>query len=232
MWAEVPWLGFDTETTGVNVNSDRIVTAAGVLRMGGTQATKDHIHNWLADPGIPIPAAATAVHGISTAYAQAHGADHAQVVDHVATTLAEHLRRGYPIVAFNAPYDIHILANNLAFHSLPSLEQRCGGAPLLVLDPLVLDRHLVPYRRGKRTLSDLCAAYGIEVSENAHTADADVLMTLDVLAAMVRDFPQISDMSLPELHAAQEEWHAEWAEDFERYLRSKGRDTHISRQWL
>lgn len=232
MWLNVPWLGFDTETTGVNVTSDRIVTAAAVLRIAGAGQGTDRIHTWLADPGVPIPAAATAVHGISTEYARAHGRPAVEVLDQIAATLAEHWRRGFPLVAFNAPYDIHILSADLERHNLPSLKQRCAGAPFLVIDPLVLDRHLVPRRRGKRTLSDLTAAYGIEVSENAHTADADVLMTLDVLAAMTRDFPELSQMSAQDLHAAQSEWHAAWAEDFESFLRSKGRETQISRHWV
>lgn len=232
MWAQDAWLGFDTETTGIDVTSDRIVTAAAVLRLGGARNTTEYVHNWLADPGISIPAAATAVHGISTTYAQTHGENHATVVDHVAATLAEHWRRGYPVVAFNAPYDIQILENNLRLHNLPSLEQRCAGAARLVLDPLVMDRHLVPFRRGKRTLTDLCAVYGLNVSENAHSADADVIMTLNVLAKMTREFPEITDMSLAEIHDAQSQWHAEWAENFENFLRSKGRNTHISRVWL
>ena len=31
-WIDQPWLGFDTETTGTNPLSDRLVTAALVLR--------------------------------------------------------------------------------------------------------------------------------------------------------------------------------------------------------
>lgn len=232
MWHSHPWLGFDTETTGVNVHSDRIVTAAAVLRMGGCDNTEEHVHTWLADPGVPIPAGATAVHGISTEYAQAHGRPAHEVLDEVAATLSDHWRRGFPVVAFNAPYDITILDAELERHGLPSLEQRCQGAPLLVIDPLVLDRHLVPRRRGKRTLTSLAPAYQVEVSENAHTADADVSMTLDVLAAMARQFPEICELSAAELHAAQQEWHAQWAEDFEAFLHSKGRQDSISRLWV
>lgn len=232
MWSEVPWLGFDTETTGVNVSKDRLVTAAVVLRLGGAATSEQHIHTWLADPGVPIPSGATAVHGISTEYAQAHGRPIVEVLDEVAATLAEHWRRGFPVVAFNAPYDVNLLEAELSRHSLPSLDERCGGAPRVVLDPLVLDRHFVPRRRGKRTLSDLCPAYGVELSENAHTADADVVMTLDVLAAMTREFPELVATSIEDLMGGQRQWHAEWAEDFEAYLRSRGRDTFISRDWL
>lgn len=232
MWSTDPWLGFDTETTGVDVSRERIVTAATILRMGGAAAQAQHEYQWLADPGIPIPAGATAVHGISTEYAQTHGRPAAEVVDQVAATLADHWRRGFPVVAFNAPYDIQILRAELARHSLPSLETRCGGAAQLVIDPLVLDRHLVPRRRGKRKLTDLAPAYGVVLSENAHSADADVVMTLDVLGAMARQFPEICQMPLEDLHHAQGEWHAQWAVEFEAFLHSKGRMETINRTWL
>lgn len=232
MWHKVPWLGFDTETTGINVDRDRVVTAATVLRLSGAHGRDDHVFTWLADPGIPIPAGATAVHGISTEYAQAHGRPAVDVINEVAATLAEHWRRGFPVVAFNAPYDINILESELRRYQLPSLAERSGGAPMLILDPLVLDRHFVPRRRGKRTLSDLAPAYGVELSENAHSADADVWMTLDVLAAMVEAHPDLAAASMEELMEGQRLWHAQWAEEFEAFLHSKGRNDSISRVWL
>ena len=74
-WSQLPWLGFDTETTGVNVTSDRLVTAALVLRPGGaTPQGSDTVRTWLADPGVSIPDGAAAVHGITTEYAREHGA--------------------------------------------------------------------------------------------------------------------------------------------------------------
>ncbi|MDR0366186.1 MAG: hypothetical protein LBH68_05095, partial [Bifidobacteriaceae bacterium] len=61
-------VGFDTETTGVRTEADRIVTAALVCRRadGSREAA-----TWLINPGVEIPAQATAVHGITTAKAQA-----------------------------------------------------------------------------------------------------------------------------------------------------------------
>ena len=34
-WIDDPWMGFDTETTGVRALKDRLVTAALVLRIDG-----------------------------------------------------------------------------------------------------------------------------------------------------------------------------------------------------
>ena len=65
-WLENPMVGFDTETTGISTTNDRIVTAALITRTGSDVA----LRTWLIDPGVPIPAAASAVHGITTEYAR------------------------------------------------------------------------------------------------------------------------------------------------------------------
>ena len=63
---------FDLETTGVDVTTDRIVTAhVGLLGPDGVALRSQ---SWLADPGVEIPEGATAVHGITTAHARAHPA--------------------------------------------------------------------------------------------------------------------------------------------------------------
>lgn len=231
-WTEDPWLGFDTETTGVDVGEDRLVTAALVLRRGGAAADGADIERtWLADPGVPIPEAASRVHGISTRRAQEEGRPIVEVLDEVATTLVDHWRRGYPVVAFNAVFDITLVDNELRRHGAGTFAERLGSEPTPVIDPLVLDRALDRYRRGKKTLAAMAPVYGVALSEDAHTAEVDVDMTLDVLAAMARRHPQIAAMTAQELHAWQVTQHRAWAENFEQWLHSKGRDAHISRAW-
>ena len=70
-WIDDPWMGFDTETTGVRALKDRLVTAALVLRIDGASyrsgvSAPDQVATWLTDPGVEIPEQATAVHGITT----------------------------------------------------------------------------------------------------------------------------------------------------------------------
>ena len=50
-WTQGPFLGFDTETTGVNTSTDRIVTAALITREGGVTTER----TWLLNPGVEIP---------------------------------------------------------------------------------------------------------------------------------------------------------------------------------
>lgn len=57
-----PIIFFDLETTGISITQDRIVQIGAIKVMpDGTEEVK----NVLINPTIPIPAAATAVHGIS-----------------------------------------------------------------------------------------------------------------------------------------------------------------------
>ena len=74
-WHEGPLAGFDTETTGTDPETARIVTAAVIVH--GPEPVDAR---WLVNPGIDIPAEATAVHGISTETAQAQGLDPADAL--------------------------------------------------------------------------------------------------------------------------------------------------------
>lgn len=218
-WADGPLVGFDTETTGVDVGTDRIVTAAVVRRdRSGTTA-----RTWLVDPGVPIPEAATAVHGITTEQARAAGRPPAEALEEVAATLAAAFTRGEPVVAFNAAYDLSLLDAELRRHGLPTLPERIGREVRVVLDPLVLDRWADRYRPGKRRLGDVCAHYGV-VTDTLHAADADVVATLDVLAAMCRRFPGLSRWDLEALHDGQVRAHRRWAEGFNAWRLGQGLD--------
>lgn len=223
-WLERTMVGFDTETTGVDSSSDRIVSAAVIFRDGADGAVS--ARTWLINPGVEIPERATAVHGITTAMARANGVDPVVALGEIAALLAAALANGSPIVAFNAGYDLGILESELARHGLTSLARRIGPAHTVrpVVDPLVLDRHLDRYRRGKRKLIDLCAHYGVAVDEESlHAADADVLATLDLVQAMARAYPTIGTTGLTELHDQQVSAYRTWAVEFRAWLTSRGR---------
>lgn len=219
-WLEQTIVGFDTETTGISTTRDRIVTAAIIARTGD-QTT---VRTWLIDPGIEIPARATAVHGITTERAQAEGQQPADALEQIASTLADALSNGFPLVAFNAQYDVSILEAELSRHGLRTLTERLGGPVTPVVDPLVLDRHLDRYRRGPRKLIDMCAHYGVQVdADGLHAADADVLATLDLLPAIAARYPAVGQVALADLHSQQIEAHRVWATRFAAYLESQGR---------
>lgn len=217
-WTDGPLLGFDTETTGVDVDHDRIVTAALVRRdREGT-----HVRTWLIDPGVEIPEGASAIHGISTEHAREHGTEPGPALDEIADAIAEAMREGTPVVAYNASYDLCLLEAELHRHGLPTVEDRLGGVVQPVIDPLVLDRAEDRFRKGKRKLVDLCGVYQVVDTGSLHTADVDVVATLDVLERIVGRFPHLGDLDLVSLHDYQVTAHRAWAEAFNAWRDERG----------
>lgn len=213
-WHSGPFLAFDTETTGVDCDADRIVTATTVLIEPGAQPT---VTSWLIDPGVPIPEAATAVHGITDGHALAHGRPPAECVDEIHGRLVDAWMGGVPVLAFNAAYDLTILDRELRRHLGTPLT--IGGP---VLDPFVIDKQVDRYRRGKRTLESQCAHYGVRL-DGAHDATADALAAARVMWRISRRYSDVGALSLDDLHAAQQQWAAEQAQSFRAYLMSQGR---------
>jgi DNA polymerase-3 subunit epsilon len=207
--------GFDLETTGVDVETDRIVTAC-IVQCGGNQPTQSA--TWLADPGIDIPQQAEAVHGISTDRARAEGRPAAEIVGDVLATLRQAVAQGVPIVAMNARFDLTMLDREARRHGHDPLPD--GLAGLCVVDPLVLDKAVDPYRRGKRRLTDLCAHYEVPIGE-AHTADADAIAACRVAWRIGTLHSHIAAYDLRELHAVQAAWAATQAVSLQNYLRRK-----------
>jgi len=68
-WHTDPMVAFDLETTGVDPETARIVTAT-IVRIHGAEVTS---REWLVNPGVDIPAGATAIHGVTTEHARASG---------------------------------------------------------------------------------------------------------------------------------------------------------------
>ncbi|MEV0276184.1 exonuclease domain-containing protein [Streptomyces sp. NPDC050610] len=219
-WYEGPLAAFDTETTGVDVENDRVVSAALVLQSqpGGTPT----VRRWLVDPGVPVPAGATEVHGLTWAYLQHHGRWPAPVLEEVARALAAVSAGGTPLVVMNAPFDLTLLDRELRRHRSATLPDYLGRSSLCVLDPRVLDKHLDRYRKGRRTLTDLCALYGVELA-GAHEAAADALAALEVVRAVGRRFAtRIGRLNPAELHARQALWHAAQARGLQAWFATQG----------
>ena len=197
-------LGLDTETTGTNTATDRIVTISLVLvsaRCLLWEAT------WLVNPGVDIPDAATAVHGITTQQAAAEGTSPDVALDGVLSLLyaATHHKKleSLPLVVFNAPFNLGLLE--------AEVERHCGLSWKMpqrfrVLDPLVLDKHLDPYRKGKRTLSAQAELYGVELVD-AHSSAADAAASCQIALRQLRD-PGLSTLTPVQLHERQINWAA------------------------
>ncbi|MGV9254127.1 exonuclease domain-containing protein [Streptomyces sp. NPDC003697] len=218
-WYRELLTGFDLETTGTDPREARIVTAAVIEVRDGQPLGR---REWLADPGVEIPADAVAVHGITNERAVAEGSPADRVADAIADVLVAYWQTGVPVVAYNAAFDLSLLAAELRRHGLPSLRDRLGGAPPgPVVDPYTIDRWADRYRRGKRTLEAVCAEYGV-VLGSAHDASADALAAARLACAIAARHPKVAALGAAELHSRQIEWYAAWAADFQAFLRGKG----------
>ncbi|MFC5723273.1 exonuclease domain-containing protein [Streptomyces gamaensis] len=219
-WFEGPLAAFDTETTGVDVERDRIVSAALVVQPAPGAAAV--VSRWLVDPGVPVPEGATAIHGLTQVYLQRHGRWPAPVMEEVARGLAVQSARGVPLVVMNAPFDLTLLDRELRRHRAASLAQYVGAAALCVLDPWVLDKHLDRYRKGRRTLTDLCAHYEVELT-GAHDAASDALAALEVVRALGRRYAaRLERLTPAELHERQTVWHAAQARGLQAWFARNG----------
>ncbi|TBN56671.1 3'-5' exonuclease [Glaciihabitans arcticus] len=210
-----PWfesLGvFDLETTGIDVETSRIVSAhVGVINGLGEVVEQT---DWLADPGIEIPFQASAVHGITTERARAEGRAAAEVVAEIVESLRELFARGIPVTIYNAPYDLTLLHREALRYGITPLD-----GPLPVIDPLVLDKAVDRFRKGKRTLEAAAEFYGVTLTE-AHDAGADALAAGRLAQALVRRYPEQLDIDVADLHGLQVGWCADQSGSFQEYMR-------------
>jgi DNA polymerase-3 subunit epsilon len=220
-WHKRRLAGFDTETTGRDPKSVRIVSAAIVTSDGAEQ-------NFLIDPGVEIPAEATAIHGISTEYAREHGAAPRKTLDEIADALAIELRAGTPLVVFNAPYDLTLLEAELARHGLTPLASRAPVAP--VIDPLVIDRQMDKFRKGARTLEAQCQFYGVTITQ-AHDAAADALAAMNLAQVIGASYPAVGTLDAVRLHEAQARWKAEQEADRAAFRERRGEKSYAEPEW-
>jgi DNA polymerase-3 subunit epsilon len=209
-------LGLDFETTGIDRFNDVPVSYALVSVVEGVV-----VRSWsgLIDPGREIPHEATAVHGISTERARAEGMPLHAAISLVSDAVVAASARAVPLAGMKLDYDLTILETQARdlFGAGPT-EQGWRGP---VLDAGVIDRHFDPDRKGRRTLSDLCAHYGIDIG-NAHDAAADATASIEVLFALAVRHEALWRCDLRQLHHDQIDWHRESTEAYDSWRRAEG----------
>lgn len=210
-WTGLPRAGFDLETTGTDPLQARPVTASLIIVSPDDEILQHH--EWMIDPGIEIPTPASAVHGVDTARARAEGLPAAEGARQIIEML-DLVSQSMPIVAFNGCYDLTVMRAEAHRHQIPEARIRD------VIDPLIIDRKMDKWRKGKRKLEVMANHYGVELLD-AHTSAADVMATLKLASALAKKYPREVDTPAAALTRAQAPWFKEWAENFQHYLRTK-----------
>jgi DNA polymerase III subunit epsilon len=169
---------FDIEATGINVRTDRIVELAIVrLKPDNTRDT----HVFRVNPGIPIPAEVTKIHGISDLDVA-----------------------GLPMFKAIAPQVIAILEGcdlggyNLIHFDVPILTEeflRCN-IRFDIDNRRIIDAQRIFHKKEPRNLTAALAFYCGEMHFDAHGAESDTLATIRVLEGQFeryRDLPHDMD---------------------------------------
>ena len=205
---------FDTETTGLDTRHARIVTC--FLGIIGPNGEVQESHSWLADPGVDIPEQAAAVHGVTTEMAREQGRSAPDVVREIGDTVGGYLASGLPVVAYNAVYDFSILHHEMVRYDIAPLSD-----PRPIIDPLVIDRAVDTYRKGKRTLG-MAAAHYLVALDDSHRADADAIAAGRVAQTILRQHEETLTGDAQWLHDQQIEWARAWAENYQKFRRGSG----------
>lgn len=95
----------------------------------------------------------------------------------------------------------------------------------------MLDKHLDRYRKGRRTLTDLCELYGV-VLDGAHDAAADAAASLELVRAVGRRFAtRLERLTPAELHTLQAVWHAAQARGLQAWFAKSGTPETVDPAW-
>ena len=205
------YIGFDTETTGLNLEESRIIQAAVV----GVSESVTYIN-----PGIKIPSEAVAIHGINNDFLEINGCSPKEGIQKIRDQLSDETK---PIVGCNLQFDLTILDRECRRYDIEPLNLNTRA----IYDVLILDRGLDKYRKGSRKLTSLVEHYGVDLGK-AHDALGDVKMTIGVLEKIQEKYPEIATWSTPELITIQRQFQQEWATNYQQWCQNQGRQVVVN----
>ncbi|MCD7710006.1 MAG: 3'-5' exonuclease [Porphyromonadaceae bacterium] len=170
-----PLVFFDLETTGINIATDHIVEISYLkVYPDGREESKTLRIN----PGIPIPAAATAIHKITNADV----AD-CPTFKEVAPMIASDIE-GCDLAGYNSNrFDVPLLIEELLR----------AGVSIDVSQCKLIDVQTIFHKMEQRTLSAAYKFYCDKELNDAHAAEADTRASYEVLKAQLDRYPQLKN---------------------------------------
>ena len=170
-----PLAFIDLETTGVNLGTDRIIEIAIVkILVDGTRTTKRKLIN----PGIPIPAASSEIHGITDDMVK-----EAPSFKQVAQELKQMLD-GCDLGGYNSNrFDIPLLMEEFL---RAEVDFDMKGRKML-------DVQQIFYKMEPRTLGAAYQFYCGKTLEGAHSAAIDASATYEILESQLERYPELGN---------------------------------------
>ena len=170
---ERPIVFFDLETTGTDISKDRIVEIyAKKIHPNGAEEELYHRIN----PNMPIPVGASRVHGLTNEIL-AFEPYCEDVAEEIADFFTNSDIGGYNIIRF----DIPILVEEFVRTNLNNPIENAN-----LVDSMSIFHKMVP-----RSLAGALKYYKDKDIENAHTAKADVLATIEVFTEQLNKHNEI-----------------------------------------
>ncbi len=162
-----PLAFFDLESTGIDVSKDRIVEIA-ILKVNPNQSTETKTMR--LNPTIPIPKEAAEIHGITD-----EDIKDAPTFKQEAKNIAKFLE-GCDLAGYNSnKFDIPLLMEEFLRSDVDfSLKNRN-----------FVDVQVIFHKKEQRTLSAAYKFYCKKDLENAHSAEADITATYEVLQSQL-----------------------------------------------
>ncbi|MBW8683685.1 3'-5' exonuclease [Chitinophaga rhizophila] len=188
-----PLAVIDLETTGTNVATDRIIEIAiiKVFPDKTVQSKVKRIH-----PGMPIPAASTAIHGITD-----EDVKDCPTFKQCANELRQYMDN-CDLAGYNSNrFDIPLLVE----------EFLRTGLDFDVKDRKFIDVQKIFHLMEKRTLSAAYKFYCDKDLENAHSAEADALATYEILEAQLNRYEQLQAEVAPLADFTKEDEYVDFA---------------------
>lgn len=169
-----PIIFLDLETTGTDHAKDRIIELALVKLTpdGGRQSYVRRIN-----PGMPIPPSSTAIHGITDEHVKG-----LPTFKQIAKELYDWMK-GCDLGGYaSSKFDIPLLAE----------EFLRAGVNVDFTERHMIDVQQIFFKMESRTLTAAYNFYCNKTLENAHSAEADILATIEVLEAQLDRYGELS----------------------------------------
>lgn len=168
-----PLAFFDLETTGVNVSKDRIVeiSVLKVLPSGEKEKLTKR-----CNPEIPIPIEASEVHGIYD-FDVMNAPTFKELAPEIADFIGDADLAGYNSNRFDVPLLVE--------------EFLRVGVDFEMKGRKMVDVQSIFYKQEQRTLEAALKFYCDKTLENAHSAEADIEATFDVLEAQIARYEDV-----------------------------------------
>ncbi len=164
---------FDLETTGLNISKDRIVEIC-ILKVNpdGSKESK----TWLVNPEMPIPTEVSEIHGVYD-----KDVENSPTFKELAPQITQMIS-GCDLGGFNSNrFDVPLLAE----------EMLRAGMDFDLSKMKLVDAQTIFHKKEPRNLSAAYQFYCGKTLENAHSAEADVMATFEVLDAQVGKYDDI-----------------------------------------